>query len=232
MKKLVISDYDDTLFTTKEDLNKNIVKIKEFQEKGNLFIISTSRSWNSIYEEIKKYNIPYDYVCCNMGAGIFDKTGKQIYANFISPFEKNLVEQILKQSEKSLSKLEVTRFGIPDVQDENSDKIVGYKIKSDVEVLEKLIEKLNVVSPYFKVNFKKDDKKVFLNNLSNTKEKGIEKLRQLCNLEDYEVITVGDDDVDFNMIKKYNGYRMEKSSEMLVNNINKKVFSVSELLVV
>lgn len=229
MKKLVISDYDDTLFTTKEDLDKNIVKIKEFQEKGNLFIISTSRSWNSIHEEIKKYNIPYDYVCCNMGAGIFDKTGKQIYANFISPFEKNLVEQILKQAEKNI---EVTRFGIPDVQDENSDKIVGYKIKSDVEVLEKLIEKLNVVSPYFKVNFKKDDKKVFLNNLSNTKEKGIEKLRQLCNLEDYEVITVGDDDVDFNMIKKYNGYRMEKSSEMLVNNINKKVFSVSELLVV
>ena len=32
MRKLLISDYDDTLFTDEESLTKNLEKIKEFRE--------------------------------------------------------------------------------------------------------------------------------------------------------------------------------------------------------
>ena len=64
----------------------------------------------------------------------------------------------------------------------------------------------------------------------NTKENGIEKLVGFLPENDYKIITVGDDDVDFNMIKKYDGYRMENSSELLNENIDKKVGSIAELL--
>ena len=71
---------------------------------------------------------------------------------------------------------------------------------------------------------------MFLNYKLNTKENGIEKLIDFLPKNDYKIITVGDDDVDFNMIKKYDGYRMENSSELLNENIDKKVCSIAELL--
>lgn len=42
--------------------------------------------------------------------------------------------------------------------------------------------------------------------------------------------TVGDDDVDFVMLKNYNGFRMENSSELLMKNIKKSTKSVEELI--
>ena len=67
---MLISDYDGTLNVNddllfKIDLKLNINAIKEFRCKGNIFVISTARGYNSIKEEIVKYNIPYDYLTCN-----------------------------------------------------------------------------------------------------------------------------------------------------------------------
>ena len=52
MKKLLVADYDNTFYTNEEQLYKNIKDIKKFQKEGNIFVISTSRSWKSIKEEI------------------------------------------------------------------------------------------------------------------------------------------------------------------------------------
>ena len=78
MKKILISDYDDTLFTDEITLKSNIEKIKNFQKCGNIFVIATSRSLWSMMEEIQKYKIPYDYLFVNVGAGIFDNKGKNL----------------------------------------------------------------------------------------------------------------------------------------------------------
>lgn len=231
MKKILVSDYDDTFFTNVSEIYENIEKIKEFQNKGNLFVITTSRSWKSIKEEINKYHIPYDYVCCNTGAGIFDKHETQIYANFITPEEKQKVEEILEK-EIIIPKvdLKITRYGIPDEQEKKSNQIVGYKIKGDKYKLEQLKNNLSDIFPNFQLYFKKEQGKLFLNNKANTKEKAIEELFKFLPKDNYHVITVGDDDVDYNMIKKYDGYRMDKSSELLTNSIHKTVYSITELL--
>ena len=42
MTKILISDYDDTLYTDEISLKNNITQIGKFREKGNLFIIATS----------------------------------------------------------------------------------------------------------------------------------------------------------------------------------------------
>ena len=41
---------------------------------------------------------------------------------------------------------------------------------------------------------------------------------------------MGDDDVDFEMLKNYNGFRMENSSDLLMKNIKKSTKSVEELI--
>lgn len=227
-KRILVSDYDDTLFSNDEEMKSITQKIKKFQENGNIFVISTSRSWKSIKQEIDQYQIPYDYVCSNTGAGIFDKNGIQLYANYITKEQKEKVESILKKYDKD--NVAVTRYGIQEEQEENSNRIVGYKIKGNLDTLEKLKDELLPVCSDFQIILKKQDGKLFLNNLANTKEKGIEYLCELFPLHNYEIVTVGDDDVDYNMIKQYDGYRMENSSKLLVNNIMKSVHSVVELM--
>lgn len=227
MKKILISDYDATYFTKEKDVLKNVEKTIEFREKGNLFVIATSRSFYSIKKEIIKYKIPCDYIFCNIGAGIFDGNQNKIYANYVQSEDRKIIENILASfSEK---KLIISRYGIQEDQLPDSKKVIGYKVKGEEGVLVSLKEVLEQKVTGFDILLKEKGK-LFLNNQENTKEKAISNLLKLLYPEKYEVITVGDDDVDFGMIEKYHGYRMEKSSELLEKNINRVVKSVRELM--
>lgn len=227
MKKILVSDYDGTLFTDEIDLFQNIKKIENFQEKGNIFIIATSRSYTSILEEVQKYQIPYDFIFSNVGAGIFDSNGTILYADFIPEYEKNKIENILEY----YTQLDITRFGILEPQEKESKNIVGYKIKGELELLEKLEILFKRLLSNFDVSLKRGEHKLFLNYSNNTKEKAIFRLLDMFpDYKDFEIVTVGDDDVDFGMLKQFDGYRMEFSSKLLAKNIVKMVSSVGELV--
>ena len=223
MKKLLVSDYDNTLFTDEKQILKSIENIKKFQEDGNIFVISTSRSWKSIKKEIDKYKIPFDYLCCNTGGTIFNNKGDNLFIGNISDTTINKVENIL--SKVNTRNISITRYGIYKEYEEKINKILGYKIKGNKDI-EKIKEELEIkLSNEFEIILKneKNCNKLFLNYKLNTKENGIDRLIKLLPKSDYKVITVGDDDVDFNMLKKYNGYRMLNSSKLLIDNINKTV---------
>ena len=231
MKKILISDYDNTFYTTEEQLYKNIKYIKKFQEKGNIFVISTSRSWKSLKQEIDKYKIPFDYLCCNTGGTIFDNKGSSLFVGNISDSVINKVENILEKL--NLNNFSITRYGIYKEYEEKINEILGYKIKGNREEIENLRKELkNVLNNEFEIILKNEKQysKLFLNFKLNTKENGIEKLIKILPEVEYKIITVGDDDIDFNMLKKYDGYRMNNSSKLLTENINKTVNSIEELL--
>jgi len=82
-KKLLVSDYDDTFKTTPVPFEKNIKSVKSFRSKGNIFMIATARTYESIKEEVDKYKIEYDYLSCLDGAQLYDKDGKLLDATFI-----------------------------------------------------------------------------------------------------------------------------------------------------
>ena len=231
MKKILISDYDNTFYTTEEQLYKNIEYIKKFQEKGNIFVISTSRSWKSLKQEIDKYKIPFDYLCCNTGGTIFDNKGSSLFVGNISDSVINKVENILEKL--NLNNFSITRYGKYKEYEEKINEILGYKIKGNKEEIENLRKELkNVLNNEFEIILKNEKQysKLFLNFKLNTKENGIEKLIKILPEVEYKIITVGDDDIDFNMLKKYDGYRMNNSSKLLTENINKTVNSIEELL--
>ena len=60
-KKILISDYDRTFYLNDNDMEKNKIAIKEFREKGNLFVIATGRSYFDFRNKAILYNIDYDY---------------------------------------------------------------------------------------------------------------------------------------------------------------------------
>ena len=54
-KKVLVVDYDRTLFINNSDMLNNINSINKFRENGNIFIIATGRTYNSLKKEIDKF---------------------------------------------------------------------------------------------------------------------------------------------------------------------------------
>ena len=71
--KILVADYDNTIYLDDDKIIKTIKKIKKLQESGVLFMISTGRSINSILEQINKHHLPFDYLSCADGSIIYDK---------------------------------------------------------------------------------------------------------------------------------------------------------------
>lgn len=228
MKKLLVTDYDHTLLTEEKELLMTIPEIEKFREQGNIFVIATSRSWSSIIQEIDKYKIPFDYVCTNVGAGIFDEQRRKIYAQFISLEDKHKIETQLAKIDTSLS---VTRFGIEESQDKDSHQIIGYKIKGKPEQLIQLQEKLLPILSHFEIILKEEEGKLFINDAGNTKEKAIDHLLDLLQISQEYVFTIGDDDVDLSMLERFHGYRMRESSQLIQERIKNVVKSVRDIIV-
>ena len=96
--KCVISDFDGTLFC--DDLNENLNSINNFVNDGNIFIIATGRTYESIKNEVNKYNIPCSYLICSDGSCIYDKENNLIYSNYFSDNQKNNITEIIKENKK------------------------------------------------------------------------------------------------------------------------------------
>lgn len=75
--KLLASDYDGTL-RRQEVAQSEIEAIRKFQSEGNLFGIVTGRAVDMILEELRQFNVPFDFLICNNGAIVADKNGKRI----------------------------------------------------------------------------------------------------------------------------------------------------------
>lgn len=245
LKKLLVSDYDNTLYTDETSLLNNINKIKEFRNLGNYFAIATSRGYTSLMTEIEKYKIPYDFICTNNGAVISNNNGKIIYKNFLNIEEFNKIEKILSK----YYNIEITRYYLNSIKIQNKEKItdnydnipteiIGYKIKGNLEILNDIKKEVESILNNFEITIK-ENAKLFLNSKENNKEKAVKQLiKEISSSyhsfallsEKILVYTVGDDDVDFEMLKKYNGFRMENSSDLLMKNIEKSTKSVETLI--
>ncbi len=81
--KLLASDYDGTLRYGQDVMQKDIEALQEWKNDGNLFVIVTGRSYESIDAQIKKYQIPVDYVITNNGGMAFDKEGKILLSQYL-----------------------------------------------------------------------------------------------------------------------------------------------------
>ena len=78
-KKVLVVDYDRTLYINHNDMLNNIKAIDKFRSKGNIFIIATGRTYDSLKNEIDKYGINYDYLILNHGALVIKKDNTPLF---------------------------------------------------------------------------------------------------------------------------------------------------------
>ena len=91
--KMLVSDYDKTLYTSEKSISQNKTAIDNFRNNGNIFVIASGREYKYIKDKANKYNINYDYLICNNGSIIFDNKDNIIFASYL---EIEIVLKLLK----------------------------------------------------------------------------------------------------------------------------------------
>lgn len=245
--KLFVTDFDRTLFVDRKISSEDINSIKDWQSKGNLFVVATGRDINSINEKIGIYNIKPDYLICNNGAALFDKDKNKILSNFIDRnIIFNVIDYIYNNYEGGLSLSEVNgkisiepKKGISHERD--CKKLIDYKdLYSIGEVYQ--IHKRFQGEDYTKV-LEEDLNSKFFNHIiayANSHNvdivaKNVNKSRAIKYLEDNlinidKIITIGDSYNDIQMILDYDGFIVSSAKENLKKKVRNVCSSVSECL--
>ena len=230
MKKILISDYDGTFYQNDKYIKKNIDKVTEFRQLGNLFVIATGRSYVDLKMKIDKYKIPYDYLILNHGSLVLSKNLDIIE---VFTLNKDEVDSILDyvSNNKDVDDTILISTLTKDVKD--TSNIV--KIMLKLYNYDKACEVKSFVDKNYR-NIKSylvgEDNHYLVEIISSKASKSlmIEKIVTKEQIENKNIFTVGDGINDIDMIKKYNGYRMKTSCKELLPITNKAVNSVSELL--
>lgn len=229
-KKVLVVDYDRTLFINNDDMLNNINSINKFRENGNIFIIATGRTYNSLKKEIDKYNIEYDYLILNHGSLVIKKDKSTLFHYKI---DRNILFDITNYLSKNKPKSVMYSYYTEDTSNINNPDISKITIgfQKDIETFKKVMmdvvkkynNKLNI---YFTQNFE-----IEIISKETNKSKAIDLLMKKVNFKKENIYTIGDSYTDIEMINDYNGSCMEKSIDILKNNKNiKKYSSVSVLI--
>lgn len=229
-KKVLVVDYDRTLFINNSDMLNNINSINKFRENGNIFIIATGRTYSSLKKEIDKYNIEYDYLILNHGSLVIKKDKSTLFHYKI---DKNILFDITNYLSKYKPKSVMYSYYTEDTNDINNPDISKITIgfQKDIETFKKVMmdvvkkynNKLNI---YFTQNYE-----IEIISKETNKSRAIDLLMKKANFKKENIYTIGDSYTDIDMINDYNGSCMEKSIDILKNNKNiKKYSSVSVLI--
>lgn len=221
--KILVSDFDDTLYTL-EYLN-NIEKIQKFVNNENMFIIATGRNYTQLLEDIDEFYVPYFFLICDDGAAIYNRKGESLFKQIMdSSIAQNIFNKLRKS--KEISELYFDNGEEYSLDNNKAIKIIGKpkNIEKAQEILNEILNEFPEVQGYISENWINiTDKKV-------TKATGIEFLINKYNLEDCEIFVAGNNVNDISMFDKFKGYCIGNKCEELKNKSFKTITSISDVI--
>lgn len=228
MRKILVSDYDQTFYLNDEDIEKNKKSVENFRKQENIFIFATGRSYFDFMNKAEQYKLKWDYLIINHGATILDKNN-----NIISNY--TIDNDVIKNIKKDLEIEEAIKYFCCNLEnsrtnfnDKDLTKIHAKYEKNKAEQINSLINKkyAEFVNCYFV-----SGNAVEIISNKTCKSNAIEEIVQIEKVNRENIFTIGDGYSDIEMIKNYNGYCMEKSVQELLKICNGKIVkSVSELI--
>lgn len=229
MRKILVSDYDNTFYINDADIKSNIEKVKEFRNNNNIFVIATGRSYDDFNVELEMYPIKYDYLIINQGATILDYNGN-IIKNYI--IDKNVKNNLIKDLELENQD---TMFACSLLESRASikgDKIT--KIHKKYEMLN-IAEKMNEIinkkySKYIISYLIPEVKAIEIISSETNKANAITEIAKIENINKKNVFTIGDSYNDIEMIENFNGFCVTSAENEIKNISTKEYISVSELI--
>jgi Cof subfamily protein (haloacid dehalogenase superfamily) len=243
--KIIASDYDGTLNHGGIDEKKKNA-ISRWRKEGNIFSVISGRGAPDLIRIYNKNTFECDYLIADNGAVIMKTDGEivcedKIDVSIAKPFLEFLFTQGCKWG--------YVQTGFP-CRVFKDDDFEDYD-KDECYIFEKLPEfpyvyQINTALPSFEDAAKVTEaiKEKFgdvLNPLQNgtcidivsvnmDKAKGIYKLIELLGAEHSDVITVGDNINDKDMIKEFRSYAMENAVELIKESADYETPGITELI--
>lgn len=228
MKKLLVSDYDQTFYINDEDIERNKIAVNEFRSKGNIFVIATGRSYDDFMKKKNEYNIQYDYLIINHGATILNKDDNIIFNEEITnEILDNLKSDLrIEDSERNFccsmleSRVDLEHRDLTKIHVKYSD------LEYSNEIQKKLKEKYN---SFLNVYWVSGNSLEIISKKIN-KSKAIKLLSEKIKIRQEEIYTIGDGYSDIEMVKDYNGYAIKEAVKELKEVAIDEIESVSDLI--
>lgn len=208
--KLLVSDYDGTLFTSENSIKINVDKITEFISEGNLFMLSSGRSYESLMGKVEEYNIPVSFLATEDGSHLFDKNGTLLHEKMLNIDIEKEIHDI-----KALNRHYGMQYG---TTRKYYESYPGLPVSSiNFMIQEDMIDKrFNAEWKKLERNHKKEYE-FLVYGYSGIyyyciKAKGIDKanpvdrLSEMLRFDKKDIFTIGDSENDKPMIVNYNGY--------------------------
>lgn len=228
MRKILVSDYDQTFYLNDEDIEKNKKSVENFRKQENIFIFATGRSYFDFMNKAEQYKLKWDYLIINHGATILDKNN-----NIISNY--TIDNDVIKNIKKDLEIENAIKYFCCNLEnsrtnfnDKDLTKIYAKYEKDKAEQINSLINKK--YSEFVNCYLVSGNAVEIISN-KTSKSNAIEEIVQIEKVNRENIFTIGDGYSDIEMIKSYNGYCMEESVQELLKICNGKIVkSVSELI--
>ena len=228
MRKILVSDYDQTFYLNDEDIEKNKKSVENFRKHENIFIFATGRSYFDFMNKAERYKLKWDYLIINHGATILDKNN-----NIISNY--TIDNDVIKNIKKDLEIENAIKYFCCNLEnsrtnfdDKDLTKIHAKYEKNKAEQINSLINKK--YSEFVNCYLVSGNAVEIISN-KTCKSNAIEEIVQIEKVNRENIFTIGDGYSDIEMIKNYNGYCMEESVQELLKICNGKIVkSVSELI--
>lgn len=226
MPKILVSDYDGTLYTDLDDFYKNLDSINKFIKEGNIFIIATGRNYLDISKLVEHYNIPYNYIICNDGGTIFNNLGNLIYKRDIP---NNISSSILNYLiNNNLFDITYIDTGFDYTKNLVSD--VNAIIIKDINREKSELLLNNILNTYEGVTGYISDNWINITEKNVNKSNGIKFLCQRFNYNKNDIYTIGNTVNDISMIKDFDGACVSSSTSDLKSICSKEFNSVSDYI--
>ena len=250
--KLLATDYDGTLKYSDKVTQEDICAIQEWKNKGNLFVMDTGRSMESILEEVKKYNLPVDYFITNNGGMVFDKDLNELYASFLDNAIALDIMYIAKEIGGVISyvvndgfyrhrivvnkELKDQRYPSlqPDMSEEELMNLGKYaQIVISMENQEYAKELANEINKHFSAYIIAYSNKYVVDIVPKgiSKSAGLQYLCHFIHIDEKDVYTIGDADNDIPLMEfGYHGACMSLANENVKKHAKYVVKNISEII--
>ena len=207
--KLLVSDYDGTITANIKDIKINCTFIAKFIRNGNIFAISSGRSYQSLITAIHRQGIPHNYISCFDGISTYKNDGKLLWKY---EMDKEIIDKLHDLIYIKLHRTLYYVYNEDYVEKKMNLPIRCISIPVRINKLNnKFIQEFNKIKnenqnyDYFTYEFDGD---VYFNIKPKgvSKSTSVEDLRLYLGIDKKDVFTVGDSLNDFEMIRDYNGY--------------------------
>ena len=216
--KLLVCDFDGTYFTNEESIKKNNNYINKWINDGNIFMLSSGRSYKSLKKMTDLYNIKYNYLSCCDGSILYDNKG-----NIMTKYDLN--NNILKEflSLKNYVKIERIQYSYHDdyYPKRHKGNLIGCNLViKNIDITNNYLNKWNELElnnpNYDFLAYPHDEITYYcLKNKGINKSTTVSYLEKQLNINYNDIIVFGDNENDYVMLSNYHSYYIGEVNEKI-----------------